>query len=98
MLSTVHLVLVALVIGVLSVYVFRGAIFGKKDEVVPEDEGDGDEGNFVERLTSQGKRVVIFFGSQTGTAEGYSIKIAREIKSRYGTSPLVLDPDPQEMD
>ena len=98
MLSTVHLVLVALVIGILSVYVLRGAIFGKKSEEVPEDEGDGDEGNFVERLTSQGKRVVIFFGSQTGTAERYAIKIAREIKSRYGTSPLVLDPDTQEMD
>lgn len=41
----------------------------------------------------QNKQIAIFFGSQTGTAEEYAIKFAKELKARFGTSPLVLDPE-----
>jgi sulfite reductase alpha subunit-like flavoprotein len=41
----------------------------------------------------QKKKVAIFYGSQTGTAEDYGIRIAKEIKVRYGLSSLVLDPE-----
>jgi NADPH-ferrihemoprotein reductase len=37
-------------------------------------------------------------GPQTGTAELYAIKIAKEAKARYGTSSLVYDPDEYEVD
>lgn len=35
----------------------------------------------------------MFYGSQTGTAEDYSIRLAKELKSRYGLSSLVCDPE-----
>lgn len=91
-------VLVALAVGLLSLYLFRGVLFStaKKVEQVVEDFGD--DGSFVDRLVSQKKRLAIFYGSQTGTAEEYALKIAREVKSRYGTSPLVLDPESNEID
>jgi NADPH-ferrihemoprotein reductase len=37
--------------------------------------------------------LVIFYGSQTGTAEEYAIRIAKEAKSRYGLASLVCDPE-----
>ena len=42
---------------------------------------------------SQKKKIVIFYGSQTGTAEDYATKIAKEAKARYGLSSLVCDPE-----
>lgn len=44
-------------------------------------------------LCHQSKKIVIFYGSQTGTAEDYATKIAKEAKARYGLSSLVLDPE-----
>lgn len=41
----------------------------------------------------QKKRLAIFYGSQTGTAEEYAIRIAKEAKSRYGLASLVCDPE-----
>lgn len=44
-------------------------------------------------LTMQNKRCVMFYGSQTGTAEEYAIRLAKEAKSRFGVSSLVCDPE-----
>lgn len=41
----------------------------------------------------QKKRLVIFYGSQTGTAEEYAIRIAKEAKSKFGLASLVCDPE-----
>ncbi len=41
----------------------------------------------------QNKRCVMFYGSQTGTAEEYAVRLAKEAKSRYGISSLVCDPE-----
>ena len=37
--------------------------------------------------------MVIFYGSQTGTAEEYAIRIAKEAKSKFGLASLVCDPE-----
>jgi NADPH-ferrihemoprotein reductase len=41
----------------------------------------------------QKKRLVIFYGSQTGTAEEYAIRLAKEAKSKFGLASLVCDPE-----
>ena len=41
----------------------------------------------------QKKRIVIFYGSQTGTAEEYAIRLAKEAKSKFGLASLVCDPE-----
>ena len=40
----------------------------------------------------------MFFGSQTGTAEEYAIRLAKEAKSRFGLSSLVCDPEEYDFD
>ena len=44
-------------------------------------------------LLFQKKRLAIFYGSQTGTAEEYAIRLAKEAKSRFGLASLVCDPE-----
>ncbi|EGG07344.1 uncharacterized protein MELLADRAFT_77606 [Melampsora larici-populina 98AG31] len=54
--------------------------------------------DFVKRMELQKKKVVVFYGSQTGTAEDYATRLAKEAKSRYGISSLVADPDDYDFD
>ena len=42
-------------------------------------------------LKKGNKRVAIFYGSQTGTAEDYATRLAKEAKQKYGISSLVCD-------
>nr|ALK24272.1 cytochrome P450 reductase [Phaffia rhodozyma] len=51
----------------------------------------GDPRDFVARMKDQKKRLAVFYGSQTGTAEEYATRIAKEAKSRFGVSSLVCD-------
>ncbi|EKD01377.1 NADPH--cytochrome reductase [Trichosporon asahii var. asahii CBS 8904] len=44
----------------------------------------------------QNKKCAVFYGSQTGTAEEFSIRLAKEAKSRFGVSSLVCDPEEYE--
>ncbi|KAL5317223.1 hypothetical protein ACEPPN_014318 [Leptodophora sp. 'Broadleaf-Isolate-01'] len=58
--------------------------------------GAGVSKDFVELMRESGKKVVIFYGSQTGTAEEYATRLAKEIKARYGLSSLVCNPEDYE--
>ncbi len=48
---------------------------------------------YILNILLQKKRLVIFYGSQTGTAEEYAIRIAKEAKSKFGLTSLVCDPE-----
>ncbi|EPQ29480.1 uncharacterized protein PFL1_03235 [Pseudozyma flocculosa PF-1] len=89
-------------------YLFRGTLFasGKASDAGSKLAGGSDldssadaaANDFVTKLTSQNKRIAIFYGSQTGTAEEYATKIAKEAKARFGTSSLVCDPEEYEFE
>lgn len=57
-----------------------------------------DSRDFVAKMRGSSKRCVMFFGSQTGTAEEYAVRLAKEAKSRYGISSLVCDPEEHEFE
>ena len=44
----------------------------------------------------QGRNVVVFYGSQTGTAEEFAGRLAKDA-SRYGMKAIVADPEESEM-
>ncbi|KAI7860075.1 hypothetical protein BDC45DRAFT_564088 [Circinella umbellata] len=61
---------------------------GKSTE---QNKGENDPSNFVETMKKQNRKVVIFYGSQTGTAEDCAERIGKQCKKRFGVVPLVLD-------
>ncbi|EJT47627.1 electron transporter [Trichosporon asahii var. asahii CBS 2479] len=57
---------------------------------------EGDPRDFVGKMERGNKKCAVFYGSQTGTAEEFSIRLAKEAKSRFGVSSLVCDPEEYE--
>jgi NADPH-ferrihemoprotein reductase len=53
--------------------------------------------SFVDRMLHSNKTMVIFYGSQTGTAEDFAQRLAKQAK-RYGISATVCDPEECEME
>ncbi|PBK75051.1 putative cytochrome P450 oxidoreductase [Armillaria solidipes] len=89
-----------LVIGVVlaAAYLFRDQLFAvakPKKVVVPTASQDGDVNprDFAAKMKAGNKRLVIFYGSQTGTAEEYAIRLAKEAKAKFGLTSLVCDPE-----
>jgi NADPH-ferrihemoprotein reductase len=47
--------------------------------------------NFIEKMDETGKNCIIFYGSQTGTAEDYATRLTKEASSRFGLKSMVAD-------
>lgn len=47
--------------------------------------------NIIEKMDESGKNCIILYGSQTGTAEDYASRLAKEGKSRFGLETMVAD-------
>ncbi|KAK2763341.1 NADPH-cytochrome P450 reductase [Arachnomyces sp. PD_36] len=47
--------------------------------------------DILEKLDETGKNCVIFYGSQTGTAEDYASRLAKEGSQRFGLKTMVAD-------
>ncbi len=50
----------------------------------------------MDRMIHSEKTMVVFYGSQTGTAEDFAQRIAKQAK-RYGISATVCDPEECDM-
>jgi NADPH-ferrihemoprotein reductase len=53
--------------------------------------GSGKTRNFIEKMEETGKNCIIFYGSQTGTAEDYATRLTKEGSSRFGLKTMVAD-------
>ncbi|KAH8114596.1 hypothetical protein DFH11DRAFT_1592052 [Phellopilus nigrolimitatus] len=83
-----------------ALYLFKDSIFAaNKSNNVPvapskgSANGGGNPRDFVAKMKESKKRIVIFYGSQTGTAEEYAIRLAKEAKQKFGLASLVCDPE-----
>lgn len=54
------------------------------------------ENSFIKKLKSSGSRLVVFYGSQTGTAEEFAGRLAKE-GLRYQMKGMVADPEECDM-
>lgn len=62
-------------------------ISGTEDELVSS------ERDIAEAIKRNGVDCIVFFGSQTGTAEDFASRLAQEAKTRFGLKSIVADLD-----
>lgn len=54
--------------------------------------------NILEKMEESGKNCVVFYGSQTGTAEDYASRLAKEGSSRFGLKTMTADLEEYDYD
>ena len=54
--------------------------------------------NIIEKLEESDKNFIIFYGSQTGTAEDYASRLAKEGHARFGLKTMVADIEDYDYD
>lgn len=54
--------------------------------------------NIIEKMDESGKNCVVFYGSQTGTAEDYASRLAKEGSSRFGLKAMAADIEDYDYD
>ncbi|KAG5648378.1 hypothetical protein DXG03_004952 [Asterophora parasitica] len=97
--SSSDVLILALGVGLAAAYLFRDQLFSaSKPKTAPVvaakgQNGSGNPRDFIAKMKEGKKRLVIFYGSQTGTAEEYAIRLAKEAKTKFGLASLVCDPE-----
>ncbi|KAK7905449.1 NADPH-cytochrome P450 reductase [Exophiala xenobiotica] len=89
----VSLLAVTALLYLVTWYLFRRAPEEFEEDLKRVDgfKSSGGSRDIVERMKSTGTDFVVFFGSQTGTAQDYASKLAKEGHSRFGLKTLVAD-------
>lgn len=68
----------------------------KKLSVVPLQRQESVAG-FLAKMKNHSRNIVVFYGSQTGTAEEFATRLAKDA-NRYGMKGMVADPEENDMD
>lgn len=72
--------IIAVVISlVVAVYIFKDKLYSQEKTSESAPVVSSATRNIVEKMESTRKRIIIFYGSQTGTAEEYALKIAKGV-------------------
>ncbi|KAK0722289.1 hypothetical protein B0T26DRAFT_642205 [Lasiosphaeria miniovina] len=90
------IVLAAILLGTVA-YFTKGKLWGVTKDPYASSLANangakaGKTRNLIEKMDESGKNCIIFYGSQTGTAEDYASRLAKEGKSRFGLETMVAD-------
>ncbi|KAI0132505.1 NADPH-cytochrome P450 reductase [Xylariales sp. AK1849] len=96
-LDTLDLIVLSVILIGTAAYFTKGKYWGvTKDPYANSFAGAngvkaGKTRNIIEKMDESGKNCVVFYGSQTGTAEDYASRLAKEGKSRFGLDTMVAD-------
>ncbi|MEQ2162503.1 hypothetical protein GOODEAATRI_020403 [Goodea atripinnis] len=96
--SNLDLFLFSLIVG-LVIYWFMSR---KQPEPIPEFKKIDTpapttrETSFIEKMKKTGKNIIVFYGSQTGTAEEFASRLAKDAQ-RYGMKGMAADPEEYSM-
>uniref|UniRef100_UPI00398F6047 NADPH--cytochrome P450 reductase-like isoform X2 n=1 Tax=Pristiophorus japonicus TaxID=55135 RepID=UPI00398F6047 len=96
--STLDIFLFSLIAG-FAIYWF---VFRKKKVEIPDYKTIQPqaqtlrETSFIEKMKKTGKSIVVFYGSQTGTAEEFANRLSKDAQ-RYGMRGMATDPEEYDM-
>ncbi|KAG2459344.1 NADPH--cytochrome P450 reductase-like isoform X1 [Polypterus senegalus] len=96
--SMLDLFLFSLIAGLLIYWL----VFRKKKEEIPEYKKIQTqtpavrETSFIEKMKKTGKNIVVFYGSQTGTAEEFANRLSKD-SHRYGMRGMAADPEEYDL-
>ena len=96
-LDTLDLIVLAVILCGTVAYFTKGTLWGIAKDPYAAAYADsnghkaGKTRNFLEKMEESGKNCIIFYGSQTGTAEDYASRLAKEGSSRFGLKTMVAD-------
>ncbi|XP_026138737.1 NADPH--cytochrome P450 reductase-like isoform X2 [Carassius auratus] len=97
-LSNLDLFLFSLIAGLIVYWM----VFRKKAEPIPEFKKlestpqTTRDTSFIDKMKKTGKNIVVFYGSQTGTAEEFANRLAKDAH-RYGMKGMSADPEEYDM-
>lgn len=85
-------VLIAILVALIA-YVSKDKLLGNNsDSHYDSSSGPKTASNdLVETMKNSNKRAVVFYGSQTGTAEDYALKFSKEFQSKFSVPTMTAD-------
>ncbi|KPI39042.1 NADPH--cytochrome [Cyphellophora attinorum] len=94
--DTLDLIVLALLLVGSVAYFTKGTYWGVPKDPYAASAMNGSAAkkgsrNILEKMDESGKNCVIFYGSQTGTAEDYASRLAKEGSSRFGLKTMTAD-------
>ncbi|XP_073740292.1 NADPH--cytochrome P450 reductase [Callorhinus ursinus] len=98
LLSMTDMILFSLIVGLLTYWFF----FRKKKDEVPEFTkiqpvtSSVRDSSFVEKMKKTGRNIIVFYGSQTGTAEEFANRLSKDAH-RYGMRGMAADPEEYDL-
>ncbi|XP_017598453.1 PREDICTED: NADPH--cytochrome P450 reductase [Corvus brachyrhynchos] len=96
--SMMDVFLISLITGLFTYWFF----FRKKKEEVPElpkmqsVAAPVRDSSFIEKMKKTGRNIVVFYGSQTGTAEEFANRLSKDAH-RYGLRGMAADPEEYDL-
>uniref|UniRef100_A0A452U9S4 P450 (cytochrome) oxidoreductase n=1 Tax=Ursus maritimus TaxID=29073 RepID=A0A452U9S4_URSMA len=96
--SMTDMILFSLIVGVLSYWL----LFRKKKDEIPEFTkiqpvtSSVKDSSFVEKMKKTGRNIIVFYGSQTGTAEEFANRLSKDAH-RYGMRGMAADPEEYDL-
>ncbi|QPG72800.1 hypothetical protein FOA43_000102 [Brettanomyces nanus] len=89
--DTLDLTILVAILAALIAYFTKGKLWAKGDAEDVSASGASGSRDIVLTLNETGKKAIVLFGSQTGTAEDYAHKFAKEFQSRFGIPTMCGD-------
>jgi len=96
-LDTLDLIVLAILLVASIAYFTKGTYWGiPKDPyassyALSNGAKAGKTRDILEKMDESGKNCIVFYGSQTGTAEDYASRLSKEASSRFGLKTMVAD-------
>ncbi|MCJ1411622.1 NADPH-cytochrome P450 reductase [Ptychographa xylographoides] len=103
-LDTLDLVVLVILLAGTVAYFTKGTYWGVPKDPYAGSYANGNASkagksrNILEKMEESAKNCVIFYGSQTGTAEDYAARLAKEGSSRFGLKTMVADLEDYDYD